>query len=183
MAALHQRTTSSDSSLESPQFSHRKASFRRPQDRQYYSYLSGRSGFAIYLGRRGTLLEHERSGGQLRLADKDTVIQHLFAIVNNAGYVVRTVEPTDGEDTPGYQLSASAMRWLAGDAASTFHDPILCPTHHRTAVRPTCSSSTSTGRAAVLITVVSEGDTHDRRNPQSVRGDRCQGRFNSWRGR
>jgi superfamily II DNA/RNA helicase len=100
---------------------------RRPHDRQYYSYLSGRSGFGIYLGRRGTLPEHERSGGQLRLADKDTVIQHLFAVLNNAGYVVRTVEPADDEDMPGYQLSASAMRWLAGDATSTFHDPIRVP--------------------------------------------------------
>ncbi|QDU96253.1 DEAD/DEAH box helicase [Lignipirellula cremea] len=100
---------------------------RRPYDRQFYTYLSGRSGFGIYLGRPNTLPEFNRSTGHLRLTDKDTIIQDLFRVLANAGYVVRVVEPADGEDQPGYQLSASAMQWFVAEGKVAFHDPIRVP--------------------------------------------------------
>ncbi|MEW4565781.1 DEAD/DEAH box helicase [Bremerella sp. JC770] len=100
---------------------------RRPYDRQFYSYLSGRSGFGIYLGRPNTLPELDRSNGNLRLTDKDAIIQDLFQVLAEAGYVVRVIEPTDEDDVPGYQLSASAMHWHVADGKVAFHDPIRVP--------------------------------------------------------
>lgn len=101
---------------------------RRPHDRQFYTYLSGRSGFGIYLGRPTTLPEFDRSAGNLRLDDKDTIIQNLFSVLARAGYVVRVVEPSDEDgDQPGYQLSASAMQWQMADGTVAFHDPIRVP--------------------------------------------------------
>lgn len=99
---------------------------RRPYDRQFNTFLSGRSGFGLYLGRRGTLPEFEQSGGRLRIVDKDAVIQELFKVLKEAQFVVPSVAPSD-DDIPGYQISASAMVWKAGDASSTFHDPIRVP--------------------------------------------------------
>ncbi|MAG94459.1 MAG: hypothetical protein CMJ48_12015 [Planctomycetaceae bacterium] len=100
---------------------------RRPHDRQFYTYLSGRSGFGIYLGRPTTLPEFDRSAGNLRLTDKDSIIQDLFRVLANAGYVVQVVEPSDDDDLPGYQLSASAMQWHVADGTLAFHDPIRVP--------------------------------------------------------
>lgn len=99
---------------------------RQPHDRQYYAYLSGRSGYGIYLGRRGTLPEYDHTSGHLKLADKDDIIRNLFEVLGRAGYVVRAVEPT-GDDIPGYQLSASAMHWHVADGTTAFHDPIRVP--------------------------------------------------------
>lgn len=101
---------------------------RRPHDRQFYTYLSGRSGFGIYLGRPTTLPEFDRSSGNLRLVEKDLIIQNLFSVLANAGYVVQVVDPSDDEDDqPGYQLSASAMQWQMADGSVAFHDPIRVP--------------------------------------------------------
>jgi superfamily II DNA/RNA helicase/very-short-patch-repair endonuclease len=100
---------------------------RRPHDRQFYTYLSGRSGFGIYLGRPNTLPELDRSNGNLRLPDKDSIIQDLFRVLANAGYVVQVVEPADDDDLPGYQLSASAMQWHVANGTVAFHDPIRVP--------------------------------------------------------
>ena len=36
-------------------------------------------------------------------------------------------EPERPDDVPGYQLAASALRWLAGDGTRPFHDPIRVP--------------------------------------------------------
>ena len=99
---------------------------RRPHDRQFYTYVSGRSGFGIFLGRPSTLPEFDRSQGKLKLTDKDSIIQDLFRVLANAGYIVQIVEPTD-DDLPGYQLSASAMNWVVADGTVAFHDPIRVP--------------------------------------------------------
>src|SRR5690606_31533171 len=71
---------------------------RRPHDRQFYTYLSGRSGFGIYLGRANTLPEYDRATGNLKLTDKDSIIQDLFRVLANAGYVVQVVAPSDDDD-------------------------------------------------------------------------------------
>lgn len=99
---------------------------RRPHDRQFYTYVSGRSGFGIFLGRPSTLPEFDRSHGNLKLTDKDSIIQDLFRVLANAGYIVQVIEPAD-DDLPGYQLSASAMNWVVADGTVAFHDPIRVP--------------------------------------------------------
>jgi len=100
---------------------------RNPHDRMYFSYLSGRSGFGIFLGRRGTFPEFERSGTKLRLADKDAILRDLFRVLKTAQYLVETAEPTGDSPIPGYQLSAAAMCWHAADGTVAFHDPIRVP--------------------------------------------------------
>ena len=115
---------------EQEQFEHASSVFprsRKPHDRMYFSYVSGRSGFGLFLGRRGTLPEFEQSGHQLKLRDKDTLCQDLFRVLASAQYLVQSMEPTGEDSIPGYQLAASAMRWLAGDGKTAFHDPIRVP--------------------------------------------------------
>lgn len=108
---------------------------RKPNDRQYFSYLSGRSGFGVYLGRRSTLPEFAPPNGALKLNDKESICLDLFRVLKAAGYLVEAVEP--GEDgVPGYQLAASAMRWHAGEGTKAFHDPIRVPNPPAEGSRP-----------------------------------------------
>ncbi|MBI2479760.1 MAG: DUF1998 domain-containing protein, partial [Planctomycetia bacterium] len=100
---------------------------RQPHDRMYFTYLSGRSGYGIYLGRRGTLPEFDRSAGNLKLVDKDEIIRDLFEVLGKAGYLVKAVEPSGDDNIAGYQLSASAMQWHVADGTVAFHDPIRVP--------------------------------------------------------
>ncbi len=102
---------------------------RRPHDRQFYTYMSGRSGFGIYLGRVSTLPEFDQTQQKLKLVDKDSIIQDLFRVLASAGYVVEVVPRSDEDpdDVPGYQLSASAMKWCMADGIVAFHDPIRVP--------------------------------------------------------
>lgn len=96
---------------------------RRPHDRQYFSYVSGRSGFGLYLNRRGTLPEFEQAGGTMRLNDRDAVLRDLFRVLSSAGFLVEAAEPTNDDNIPGYQLSASAMKWKSGDGTTPYYDP------------------------------------------------------------
>jgi len=109
---------------------------RRPRDRMYFSYVSGRSGFGIYLGRKGTLPEYAPPGGTLRLNDKDAICQDLFRVLCKAGYFVVAIEPVGDDGIPGYQLAASAMKWYAGDGTQSFHDPIRVPNPPEEGGRP-----------------------------------------------
>jgi hypothetical protein len=100
---------------------------RKPGDRMYFSYLSARSGFGLYLGRRGTLPELDPTGGRLTLDDKGAICRDLFKVLSKAQFVVEAVEPTAGDGIPGYRLAASAIRWVASDGRVAFHDPIRVP--------------------------------------------------------
>ncbi len=101
---------------------------RRPHDRQFFTYVSGRSGFGIYLGRQQTLPEYDLSNGRLTLQDKDAIIRDLFQILCNAGFVSEQIAASDDDDdVPGYQLKASAMTWHVADGTVAFHDPIRVP--------------------------------------------------------
>ena len=99
---------------------------RRPRDRMYCAYVSGRSGFGLYLERRGTLPEYSPPGGTFRLTDKDAMCRDLFRVLCSAGYLVEA-EPAGDDGVPGYQLAASAMRWHVGEGTQPFHDPIRVP--------------------------------------------------------
>ena len=85
-------------------------------------YLSGRSGFGIYLRRPNTF----RSFAQkLTLDETEQVIRGLLAILAEAGLVIAVDSSDPG--CPGYQLAAAAMTWHAGDGRRAFHDPIRVP--------------------------------------------------------
>jgi ATP-dependent helicase YprA (DUF1998 family)/very-short-patch-repair endonuclease len=89
-----------------------------------WTRLSARSGFGQYLRRRGTFPAVSRS---LTLSETSEIICELLEALRVAGLVVRIREPEDQEDVPGYQVSASALRWIAGDGSNALHDPIRVP--------------------------------------------------------
>ncbi len=87
-------------------------------------YLSARSGYGQYLRRNPTFPDfHQR----IPLNETEVIIRQLLELLRLAGIVKRVVEPRDTDDVPGYQLSASALLWVAGDGSKSFHDPIRVP--------------------------------------------------------
>jgi len=88
-----------------------------------YSYLSARSGFGQFLRRSTTF----QGSPNLSLAETEPVIRQLLEKLRVAGIVKQVVEPKNADDAPGYQLSASALLWAAGDGSKAFHDPIRVP--------------------------------------------------------
>lgn len=100
---------------------------RSPHDRMYYSYLSGRSGFGLFLNRNSTLPDLDRRTNALKTGDKELIIRDLLRVLSRAGFVAEVV-PASGENTvPGYQIAASAMKWTVSDGRVAFHDPIRVP--------------------------------------------------------
>ena len=96
----------------------------RPKDYGGDLYLSARGGFGQFLRRT---LSAQPGAGRLSLDDTTTAIQQLLDNLRIGGVVERVVEPRDGNDVPGYQVVAAAMRWVAGDGTRAFHDPIRVP--------------------------------------------------------
>jgi ATP-dependent helicase YprA (DUF1998 family)/very-short-patch-repair endonuclease len=96
----------------------------KPNDRSDNVYLSARGGFGQFLGRANTFPEWNQ--GKLKLDDRQDIIRHLLEALRVAGLVERVDEPKD--DVPGYQVPASAFRWLAGDGTKVALDPIRVPT-------------------------------------------------------
>jgi hypothetical protein len=95
----------------------------RPHDSRVAIYLSARGGFGQYL-RRGVFPHHPR---RLTLDDTQAICRQLLTGLKAAG-LVTVVDEGDGPDpVPGYQLKASALRWVAGDGTRAFHDPIRVP--------------------------------------------------------
>ncbi len=85
-------------------------------------YLSGRSGFGIYLRRPDTFRSFK---GKLNVDETEQLIRDLLALLAEAGLVI-AVDAGDPA-CPGYQLAAAAMTWHAGDGRRAFHDPIRVP--------------------------------------------------------
>lgn len=100
---------------------------RQHGERLYNTYISSRSGFGLYIGRRGTLPEFEASGGKLKTDDKSEVLVDLFKVLASAGYLEIAEDPKDPDQPPGYQLQASAISWHAANGDVAFHDPIRVP--------------------------------------------------------
>ncbi len=89
-----------------------------------WTNLSSRSGFGQYLRRRGTFPAAVHA---LSLNETSEIIRDLLEVLRVAGLVVRVREPEDADDVPGYQVSASALRWVPGDGTRALHDPIRVP--------------------------------------------------------
>lgn len=106
---------------------------RSGQGERGYVYLSPRGGFARFV--RRALLANASPGTSLSAEDLEGVITHLLGALEIGGLVHRVRDdtlPTDGRGdgvapVPGYRLNASAMRWVAGDGESAFHDPVRHP--------------------------------------------------------
>jgi len=96
----------------------------RPTDYGGWVYLSARGGFGQYLGRTGTF---PNLSTPLRLKDKEIIIRQLLEGLRLGGLIERIREPEGDDDVAGYQVPASAMRWVAGNGTSVVHDPIRVP--------------------------------------------------------
>ena len=97
---------------------------RRPSDYLGYRYISGYSAFGRYLRRSPTFPEFPH---RLTVVETQTIIQQLLQALRVAGLVEEVMPAEDAEDTPGYQIPASAMRWVAGDGSRPHQDPIRVP--------------------------------------------------------
>lgn len=112
---------------ENERLEHASVLFPRASDSDDYGgnvYLSGRGGFGQYL-RRASTLPHVTA--RLTVADTDTLIQHLLKALVVGGLVAEVEPARRADETPGYQLQASALVWVVGDGARAFHDPIRMP--------------------------------------------------------
>jgi hypothetical protein len=100
--------------------------FPRSSDRDDYggnTHMSARGGFGQYLRRRH-MFEH--IADRLKMTDTELIIRQLLAALS-VGPVQQVQEARAADDVPGYQLQASALRWVAGDGTRPFHDPIRIP--------------------------------------------------------
>jgi ATP-dependent helicase YprA (DUF1998 family) len=80
--------------------------------------LSGRSALGRYLRRRGEFRGHPT----LDIADAQRVISDLLRTLERAGLLTIIVDAENGG--PGYQLKASALRWIPGDRTVGAPDPL-----------------------------------------------------------
>lgn len=87
-------------------------------------FLSPRGGFGLFLGRRTTFPHLELPPG---LEDRQQIIRELLEALRIGGLVEIVDRPRSGDEVPGYQLSAAALLWVAGDGRRAFHDPITMP--------------------------------------------------------
>lgn len=99
---------------------------RKPTERSDQVWLSGRTAFGQYLSRPDTFpnFKPDKRPG---IDERQTIIRDLLDALRVGG-LVRVVRDADGaDDVPGYQLSASAMRWCAGKETPA-HNPLKTPT-------------------------------------------------------
>ena len=98
-------------------------------------YLSGRSGFGMYLARLAT--GDWGLAPKLGWEDRQRVIRDLLAGLSQAG-LAEVVEqgPASGSEAPGYQVNAAMMRWRAGKGEAVAPDPIRVPRGPKGGRRP-----------------------------------------------
>jgi len=100
---------------------------------QRWLFISPRGGLGQYLRRQSTFPDY---GRVLNLEQTGVVIQHLLEALRVAGLVQRVKEPKEPDDVPGYQIPASAMRWVAGEGKFVPHDSIRVPNASAEGGRP-----------------------------------------------
>ena len=87
-------------------------------------YLSERGGFGQYLRRRTTFPEYLE---KITMEQTIAMIKQILSSLRAGGLVELVDEPRGKDDVPGYQLTASAIIWVAGDGSKAAHDPIRVP--------------------------------------------------------
>jgi ATP-dependent helicase YprA (DUF1998 family) len=96
----------------------------RSKDYGGWYYLSPRGGFGQFLRRSSTLPAHPE---KLSLKDTEQMLRELLEALRIAGLVDRVREPDGMDDVPGYQVPASAFRWLMDKGERVVHDQIRVP--------------------------------------------------------
>src|SRR5205823_3957254 len=100
------------------------ASSRTDDEYRGAVYLSPRGGYGQFLRRRTTIPEFSE---RLGLEDTDTILRDLLKALEG-DRLVEVVAPAKNDNgVHGYQMPASAMRWVVGDGATPYHDPIRVP--------------------------------------------------------
>jgi len=94
---------------------------RKPDEKKDSVYLSPRSGFGQYLKRSSTFPEYH---DKISTDEISEIIRQLMEVLRKDSFVEVIEHPENKDDTPGYQIPASAMRWLPGDGTKGFYDPI-----------------------------------------------------------
>ncbi|MBW2059912.1 MAG: hypothetical protein JRJ26_20710, partial [Deltaproteobacteria bacterium] len=94
---------------------------RRKGDYGGHVFLSPRGLFGQYLRRPSTFPGYSQ---KMTLDVTVEIIQQLLELGRVAGLIDRVVDPGEGDDAPGYQIPAAALRWFAGDGRTPFHDPL-----------------------------------------------------------
>lgn len=97
---------------------------RAKSDDRLYAFLSGRSAYASFLRRTTTF---DSYGHKISVDESQDIIRDLLKLLNRAGLVVEAIPPRDSGDIAGYQVSAAAMIWRAGDGSTPFRDQIRTP--------------------------------------------------------
>jgi len=96
--------------------------YRRNHDYGGDLYLSPRSGFGQYLRRPQTL-----GAGRLTLDDTSAIIEGLLSALQAGSLIAIVREPNNADQTPGYQLLADSMTWIAGDGSRAYYDAVRQP--------------------------------------------------------
>lgn len=97
---------------------------REPRDYGGHIYLSPRGGFGQYLRRSTTFQEYR---APLRMTDSEIITHQLLNTLRQAGIVTVVEEPQGEGQVPGYQITAAALNWVAGDGTQGYHDVIRVP--------------------------------------------------------
>jgi len=87
-------------------------------------FVSSRGGYGQYLRDPATFEDY---ADKFSLEETQQIIRELLQGLKVAGLVEIVKEEETDNDSPGYQLPASAMLWVVGDGTKAFHDPIRVP--------------------------------------------------------
>ena len=98
-----------------------------------WTFLSPRGGLGQYLRRANTFPDLKTP---LKVPDTEAILGQLMVCLRVAGLVEEVQKPEDKDDVPGYQIPASAMRWVAGEGTAVAHDPIRVPNRSAQGSRP-----------------------------------------------
>ena len=98
---------------------------RGHNDQRINHFLSGRGGFARWVRKRTTFPEWD--GPRPTTDEAQDVIRELLERLRVAGLVQVTDEPRNPDDVAGYQVTAGAMIWRAGEGSVAHPDPIRSP--------------------------------------------------------
>jgi len=98
---------------------------RKAGDYGGHFFLSPRSLFGQYLRRPTTTPDYKK---KLNLEETEQIILQLLEVLRVAGLVEQVAPPKEKGQVPGYQMPASALRWIAGNGTKPFHDPLRVPT-------------------------------------------------------
>jgi len=107
---------------------------RGNDDYRGHVYLSGRSGFGMYLARRAA---GWGLADKLGSEDRLKATRDLLASLAKGGLVEAVDQAKEAEAVvPGYQVNAAMMRWCAGDGESVATDPARVPRDPKDGRRP-----------------------------------------------